>query len=96
MLREHPKGDLLAHSALGRASLQFPGSNSSLQGRLQAGRARGSSAAVISITNIIIIISHNSQALAMPAGKTASLTASKANAQLCARGCKEKDRHGSP
>lgn len=96
MLPEHPKGDLLAHDALGRVSLQVPSSNSSLQGRLQAGRARGGSAAVISITNIIIIISHNSQTLAMPAGKTAPLTASKANAQFCARGCKEKDSHGSP
>lgn len=96
MLPEHPKGDLLAQNASGRASLQVPSSKSSLQGRLQAGRARGGSAAVISITNIIIIISHNRQALAMPSGKTAPLTASKANAQLCARGCKEKDGHGSP
>lgn len=48
-----------------------PGSLASLW--LQAGHAQSSSAVVISMTNIInVIISHNSWALALPAGKLAS------------------------
>lgn len=67
---------------------------------LQAGHAQSSSAVVISMTNIIIvIISHNSWALAQPAGKLAcSQSATPMHSSTFRAGaetCKEKDCHRS-
>lgn len=74
--------------ALGWASLQIPSSRPA-PGQFQAGHPQGDSAALISITNIIII-SHSSQVLSNPTAKRAS----EANAQL--RTARKKMVIGSP
>lgn len=89
---QHPKRDPAGVKRCGPGILADPW--------LQAGHARGSSTVAISMTNIIIIISHNSRARAKPAGnKACSQPVMPMHSSMFSagpRGCKEKDCHGSP